>query len=77
MLRPMCSRYFFGDHYLLNCPKLNVRTMHVASFWLRGIVQRCQLRCDDSIDSNGSDRKAFEIKGSDGIDSKSSDNQVP
>ena len=51
--------------------------MHVASFWLRGIVQRCQLRCDDSIDSNGSDRKAFEIKGSDGIDSKSSDNQVP
>ena len=49
--------------------------MQVASVWLRGVVQLCQLRCDDSIDSKGTtDSKSIEIKSS---DSKSSDSQVP
>ena len=34
-----------------------MRTIPVASVWLRGIVQLCQLRCDDSIDSKGGDRE--------------------
>ena len=48
--------------------------MQVASFWLRGVVQLRQLRCDNSIDSKGTtNSKAIEIKGSYSIDRKSSD----
>ena len=45
----------------------------MASVWLRGIVQLCQPRCDDSIDSKGGDREAIEIKASDSIESKRSE----